>query len=76
MTERRSGSRVSQSSTSEYSGIYGRDNETTLLRESITGYVAKMFHAVRQLEGFEELLREGGEMGGFVKMVMDNMYRP
>lgn len=77
-TERRPVSRISQSPTvkEEYGGIYGRDNETTLLRESITGYVAKMFHAVRQLEGFEELLREGGEMGGFVKMVMDNMYRP
>jgi len=47
-----------------------------MLRGSITAYVAKMFHAVRQLEGFEELLREGGEMGGFVKMVMDSMYRP
>jgi hypothetical protein len=78
-TERRSLSRVSQSSTGradDNSGIYGRDNETTLLRGSITAYVAKMFHAVRQLEGFEELLREGGEMGGFVKMVMDSMYRP
>jgi hypothetical protein len=77
-TERRSISRVSQSSTAreEYGGIYGRDNETTMLRESITAYVAKMFHAVRQLDGFEELLREGGEMGGFVKMVMDSMYRP
>ncbi|KAF8536921.1 hypothetical protein BDD12DRAFT_888847 [Trichophaea hybrida] len=77
-TERRTISRVSQSSTAreEHGGIYGRDNETTMLRESITAYVAKMFHAVRQLDGFEELLREGGEMGGFVKMVMDSMYRP
>jgi hypothetical protein len=76
---RRSISRVSHSSNSreeEHGGIYGRDNETNMLRGSITAYVAKMFHAVRQLEGFEELLREGGEMGGFVKMVMDSMYRP
>ncbi|KAI5853391.1 hypothetical protein BZA05DRAFT_444411 [Tricharina praecox] len=77
-TERRSLSRVSQTSTArdEYAGIYGRDNETNMLRESITSYVAKMFHAVRNLDGFVDLLREGGEMGGFVKMVLDSMYRP
>jgi hypothetical protein len=57
-------------------GVYGKDNETALLRESITTYVAKMFHAVRQLEGFDELLREGGEMGGFARKVMDSMFRP
>jgi len=60
----------------EYAGIYGRDNETTLLRESITSYVAKMFLAVRKLAGFEDLLREGGEMGAFAIMVMESMYRP
>lgn len=56
--------------------VYGRDNETGLLREGITVYVAKMFHVVRHVEGFEDLLREGGEMGGFVKGVMENMFRP
>jgi len=56
--------------------VYGRDNETSLLREGITVYVAKMFHVVRHVEGFEDLLREGGEMGGFVKGVMENMFRP
>jgi hypothetical protein len=80
-TERRSTSRISHTSTNatndrNHGGVYGRDNETALLREAITAYVAKMFHTVRQLDGFDELLREGGEMGGFVKMVMDNMYRP
>ncbi|KAA8905762.1 hypothetical protein FN846DRAFT_735263 [Sphaerosporella brunnea] len=74
-TERRSTSRASRSSARE-ERIYGRDNETTQLRESITSYVAKMFHAVRKLKGFEDLLREGGEMGGFVTMVLDSMYRP
>lgn len=73
-TERRPPSQVSQST--EYAGIYGRDNETTLLRESITSYVAKMFLAVRKLAGFEDLLREGGEMGAFAIMVMESMYRP
>lgn len=76
-SNQRSTGRLSASSgRNEHDGIYGRDNETALLRESITAYVAKMFHIVRQVEGFDELLREGGEMGGFVKMVMDYMYRP
>jgi hypothetical protein len=78
-TERRSTSRISNSSatTSSYRpSAYGKDNETALLRDSITTYVAKMFHAVRQLEGFDELLREGGEMGGFARKVMDSMFRP
>jgi len=73
-TGRRSPSQVSHAA--EYAGIYGRDNETTLLRESITSYVAKMFLAVRKLAGFEDLLREGGEMGAFAMMVMESMYRP
>ncbi|CCX09660.1 Similar to Speckle-type POZ protein-like A; acc. no. Q5BL35 [Pyronema omphalodes CBS 100304] len=60
----------------DYAGIYGRDNETALLRESITGYVAKMYQQVRCIEGYEELLQEGGAMGGFVRMVMDSMFRP
>jgi hypothetical protein len=76
-TEWRSTGRASPSSSRDgYTGIYGRDNETMTLRESIATYVAKMFHAVRTLAGFEDLLREGGEMGGFVKMVLDSMYRP
>ncbi|KAG0636244.1 hypothetical protein HOY80DRAFT_374557 [Tuber brumale] len=84
-TERRSTSRISNSSSMAGTGngnggyrggVYGKDNETALLRESITTYVAKMFHAVRQLEGFDELLREGGEMGGFARKVMDSMFRP
>ncbi|TGZ76648.1 POZ domain-containing protein [Ascodesmis nigricans] len=61
---------------SEQYNVYGRDNETQMLREGIAMFVAKMFQLVRQIEGFEDLLREGGDMGGFVKMVMDNMYRP
>lgn len=73
-TERRSTSRISNSSTTTSSYRYGKDNETALLRESITTYVAKMFHAVRQLDGFDDLLREGGEMGGFARKVMDSMF--
>jgi hypothetical protein len=78
-TERRSLSRVSQQAapSSEFgngNGIYGRDNETTLLRESITAYVAKMYHTVNKLEGFDDLLREGGEIGAFSKMVMESMF--
>lgn len=81
-TERRSTSRLSHASSMTGSGgyrggsTYGRDNETALLRESITTYVAKMFHAVRVLDGFDEMLREGGEMGGFARKVMDSMFRP
>ncbi|KAL7273911.1 hypothetical protein RUND412_003203 [Rhizina undulata] len=81
-TERRSTSRQSHTSSANgdmrggYRGMYGRDNETALLRDSITTYVAKMFHAVRCLEGFDEMLREGNEMGAFARKVMDSMYRP
>lgn len=78
-TERRTFSRASAVSSGlaaardDYGGIYGRDNETALLRESITAYVADKFADVGHLKGFEELLRKGGEMGGFGKMVMDCM---
>ena len=81
-TERRTFSRASAASSGlaaaardDYGGIYGRDNETTLLRESITAYVADKFVDVGRLEGFEGLLRKGGEMGGFGKMVMECMAR-
>ncbi|KAH8153287.1 uncharacterized protein LAJ45_02874 [Morchella importuna] len=81
MIERRSNSRLSNVSSitgSAYRGgnSYARDNETAILRENITTYVAKMFHAVRVLDGFDEMLREGGEMGGFARKVMDSMFRP
>jgi len=57
-------------------GRYGRDNETALLREAIVMFVAKMFPAVRRIEGFEDLMKEGGDMGGFATEVMDRMFRP
>ncbi|KAF8470599.1 hypothetical protein BDZ91DRAFT_543553 [Kalaharituber pfeilii] len=57
-------------------GRYGRDNETALLREAIVAFVAKMFPAVRRIDGFEDLMKEGGDMGGFATEVMDRMFRP
>lgn len=57
-------------------GRYGRDNETALLRDAIITFVAKMFPAVRRIPGFEEMMKEGGDMGGFATEVMDRMFRP
>ena len=57
-------------------GRYGRDNETALLREAIIMFVAKMFPAVRRIDGFEGLMKEGGDLGGFATEVMDRMFRP
>lgn len=55
-------------------GRYGRDNETALLREAIVTFVAKMFPAVRRIPGFEDMMKEGGDMGGFATEVMDRMF--
>lgn len=55
-------------------GRYGRDNETALLREAIITFVAKMFPAVRRIPGFEDMMKEGGDMGGFATEVMDRMF--
>lgn len=57
-------------------GRYGRDNETALLRDAIITFVAKMFPAVRRIPGFEDMMKEGGDMGGFATEVMDRMFRP
>lgn len=55
-------------------GRYGRDNETALLREAIITFVAKMFPTVRRIPGFEDMMKEGGDMGGFATEVMDRMF--
>ena len=57
-------------------GRYGRDNETALLRDAIITFVAKMFPAVRRVPGFEDMMKEGGDMGGFATEVMDRMFKP